>query len=245
MCAFYIVRDQDKEYVKIGHWQHSERELLSRYIMYLGDKIDILYFASEQRIKVESSFKTYFATKCVGGERFDNKFVNEYIEYLNTVHGLKFKEISKATMQEQKINNKHHLKIPSDKQNLQRICCPVVPKQREKCVHTCLVCGYVTQYNSHMKKHLKSILPCGGVMLDDPNYLKMVDIYIDGNKPNKEEPVYKCDLCLKRFKSRTSIYHHRKICDGIKKISMFDQINLLKTEVEMLKLASSMQVVEK
>jgi len=98
--------------------------------------------------------------------------------------------------------------------------------------HVCLVCGYATNQPTHMKKHLSRIMPCGDVTTDDPNYKKMIDIYINGIKPPKEEKEHRCQFCNKQFKCRTSIYKHAKICTGKAKVE--DKIKVLEDKVRKL-----------
>ncbi len=103
---------------------------------------------------------------------------------------------------------------------------------RQRKQHVCTVCGYSTRYTTSMKKHLSKVLPCGNVSVDDSRYIKMVDIYVHGNKPPKET-TFSCDCCNKLFKSRTSVYRHAKICTGQSKLT--DEVRILKEEVRKLK----------
>lgn len=96
-------------------------------------------------------------------------------------------------------------------------------------VHTCLVCGYETKYTSNMRKHLRSLLPCGNVDADDPKYVDMLNEYINKAKPEKQ---HECSLCGKLFKCRTSIYKHRDVCVG--RLKMEDEIRKLKEKIEKL-----------
>lgn len=110
--------------------------------------------------------------------------------------------------------------------------------ERHKKIHTCIVCGYSTEYTTSMKRHLERILPCGGATRDHPDYVMMADRYIGSNRSIdsidsidsliSHDKDFKCDKCEHVFKHKTSYYRHKKVCKG--RVNMDDRIRSLEEE---------------
>jgi len=102
-------------------------------------------------------------------------------------------------------------------------------KEKERKSHSCSICGYTTFYTTSMKNHLLKIDRCG--TLDDPEYKKLYEIYVEKKKEAKE--TVECEICGIVFKCKKSIYKHRKICKGKPKLEC--EVQKLKQEIAEMK----------
>lgn len=92
--------------------------------------------------------------------------------------------------------------------------------------HACIVCKYMTPYIGNMRKHLKGKRPCGGVALDDVDFVRMQDRYF---VKKSKDLNFSCEHCGKQYKCRTSIYRHNcksKSNEGLERVMQaIDKVN--------------------
>lgn len=89
---------------------------------------------------------------------------------------------------------------------------------KEKKVHQCLACGYITQYSTNMYNHVKRLKPCVA-SFDDPLLMQMRELYCctkceKKDERQREQTKIVCDLCLKEFSFPSSKSRHKVRCKG-------------------------------
>lgn len=221
MCAFYLVVSNELPFIKAGRSKAGERSLLSRYVMYFGDCIDIYYFRTTDDVMVENEFKKHFKDHCVGGERFTSTHLAEYIDYVTTKQSLDYVIIRKdtiSTITQTKSENIEAQKggEPNALDNGYDV--PYMPNNNtdlfynaDDKTYTCIRCGYHTTIKGNFRMHLfNKNKECKDKHNSGVSVQNIQEQFHNMEK-HKVSPVV-CQYCNKGFAFSQSKYVHLKTC---------------------------------
>lgn len=92
----------------------------------------------------------------------------------------------------------------------------------------CKRCGHVSSCKGNLVKHLQRKTACES-LLSDCSVSECLDVL---NKKEYNETTYECNLCHRKFNSRSSRYRHQNSCKHKMDVETDNTISLLKKQVE-------------